>query len=74
MYLMRVAMVRFNNIYLYTIYFFFCGMIFMGWFDFYFAGVIVFELPLMLLFLLLFEKMLYKKQNDTENEDCNNTD
>ena len=67
-------MVRFNNIYLYTIYFFFCGMIFMGWFDFYFAGVIVLELPLMLLFLLLFEKMLYKKQNDTENEDCNNTD
>ena len=73
MYLMRVATVRFNNIYLYTIYFFFCGMLFMGWFDFYFAGVIVFELPIMLVLLLILEKVLYKKTN-TENENCNNPD
>lgn len=74
MYLMRTAMVRFNSIYLYTVYFFFCGMLFMGWFDFYFSGVIVIELPIMLLLLLLFEKVLYKRREDTENENCNSTD
>ena len=74
MYLMRTAMVRFNNIYLYTIYFFFCGMLFMGWFDFYFSGVIVFELPIMLLLLLLLEKILHKRQKSVDNENSNNTD
>lgn len=74
MYLMRTAMVRFNSIYLNTVYFFFCGMLFMGWFDFYFSGVIVIELPIMLLLLWLFEKVLYKSQEDTENENSNNTD
>lgn len=73
MYLMRTAMVRFNSIYLYTVYFFFCGMLFMGWFDFYFSGVIVFELPIMLLLLWIFEKVLYKRE-DVKNENSNNTD
>lgn len=73
MYLMRTAMVRFNSIYLYTVYFFFCGMLFMGWFDFYFSGVIVIELPIMLLLLWIFEKVLYKRE-DVKNENSNNTD
>ena len=74
MYLMRTALVRFNNIYLYTVYFFFCGMLFMGWFDFYFSGVIVFELPIMVLLLLLLEKVLYKRHKNIENENSNYTD
>ena len=32
------------------------------------------ELPIMLLLLWLFEKVLYKSQEDTENENSNNTD
>ena len=75
MYLVKVALVRFNNIYLYTIYFFFCGMLFMGWFDFYFSGIIVLEFPIIVLFLLLFERILYKRtDSNVENEIHNNTD
>lgn len=71
MYLLRVAMVRFNNIYVYTIYFFFSGMLMLGWFDFYFAALTVLELPIMVLFLILLEKILYKKQQTLEPESGN---
>ena len=64
MYLTKVALIRFNNIYLYTIYFFFCGMLFMGWFDFYFSGIIVLELPIMVLMLLMFEHICHKGDKD----------
>ena len=73
-YLIRVAMIRFNNIYIYVVYFFLCGMLFMGWFDLYFAGIVVIELPLMVMVLLLLEKVLHKKNNDVENESHYNTD
>ena len=64
MYLTKIALIRFNNIYLYTIYFFFCGMLFMGWFDFYFSGIIVLELPIMVLMLLALERICNRRDKD----------
>lgn len=70
MYLMRFLMTRRNNIYLSTIYFFFCAMLFMGWFDFYFSGIIVLELPIMVVAFWVLEKLVYEKKN--RNESSNN--
>lgn len=66
MYLMKLATMRFNNIYTYTIYFFFCGLIFMGWFDFYFSGIMVLEFPIIVLLLCLFENIVYKEKEKVE--------
>lgn len=70
LYLMRFLMTRRNNIYLSTIYFFFCAMLFMGWFDFYFSGIIVLELPIMVVAFWVLEKLVYEKKN--RDESCNN--
>ena len=52
-YLMKLATIRFNNIYIYTAYFFECGLLFMGWFDSYFANLSAIEIPVLSLVLLL---------------------
>lgn len=74
MYLMKMLIARRNNIYISTIYFFFCAMLFMGWFDFYFSGIIVLEFPVILVMFWLMEKILYKEnivKNDIGmNVDC----
>lgn len=73
MYLLRILMIRYNNIYVCTIYFFFCAMLFMGWFDFYFAGIIVLELPILVTILWLSEKIVYdKKKTEYESSDNHN--
>lgn len=52
-YLIKIAMLRYNNMYCYTIYFFYCALLFMGWFDFYFSGLIIYEFPIIVLLLYL---------------------
>ena len=52
-YLIKVAMIRYSNMYCYTIYFFYCALLFMGWFDFYFSGLIIYEFPIIVLLLYL---------------------
>ena len=61
MYLMRLAMLHFNNVYVYVIYFFYCGLLFMGWFDLYFASLTILEFPILVLMLWLMERMLQGK-------------
>ncbi len=68
MYLMKCATVRFNNIYLYTAYFFQCGLLFMGWFDSYFASLAMIEVPIFSLLLLLMDKMIGSKNIKRELE------
>ena len=63
-YLMKVATIRFNNIYVYTAYFFECGLLFMGWFDSYFASLSVIEIPMLSLALWLLCKLCKPKMNE----------
>lgn len=63
-YLLKVATIRFNNIYVYTAYFFECGLLFMGWFDSYFASLSVIEIPVLSLTLLLLCKICEPKKNE----------
>lgn len=65
MYLLKVATIRFNNIYVYTAYFFECGLLFMGWFDSYFASLSVIEIPILSLVLMLLCKICEPKQSET---------
>lgn len=64
MYLLKIATIRFNNIYVYTAYFFECGLLFMGWFDSYFASLSVIEIPILSLTLLLLCKICEPKRNE----------
>ena len=56
MYLLKLATIRFNNIYVYVIYFFECGLLCMGWFEFYFFHLTVIEFPVLALLLMLLVK------------------
>lgn len=46
-YSLKLATIRYNNIFVYIAYFFECGLLFMGWFDSYFAGLSVIEIPIL---------------------------
>lgn len=62
-YLIKIAMLRYNNMYCYTIYFFYCALLFMGWFDFFFSGLIILEFPLIaILFHVASSVVLVKKE------------
>lgn len=78
-YLLKLATIRFNNIFVYVCYFFECGLLFMGWFDSYFSSLSSLEIPMMSLFLLLLCKMFTPQQlinpiptNATERIQANN--
>lgn len=48
---LKLATLKWNNIYMYVIYFFECTLLAMGWFEFYFFHLIALELPVLVLFL-----------------------
>ncbi len=62
-YLIKIAMLRYKNMYCYTIYFFYCALLFMGWFDFFFSGFIILELPLLTIFLYVASSMVLVKKD-----------
>ena len=62
-YLIKLSAIYFKNVYLYMIYFFGCGLCFMGWFDAYVATLTVVEIPVLLLVLLLLCRMFASKGN-----------
>ena len=64
-YLLKLATIKYNNIFVYTIYFFECGLLFMGWFDSYFASLSVIEIPILSLVLMLLCKICEPKQTET---------
>lgn len=64
MYLMKLATIRFNSIYMYVAYFFECGLLFMGWFDSYFANLSALEIPVLALLLLVIDRACEKKQEE----------
>lgn len=54
-YSMKLLALKYANIYTYTVYFFYITLLFMGWFDLYFANLTIFESAVMLFFLFLFD-------------------
>ena len=62
-YLLKLATIRFNNVFVYTAYFFECGLLFMGWFDSYFSSLSSLEIPIMSLILLLLCRMFSSKMS-----------
>lgn len=63
MYFLKLATVKWNNIYVYVIYFFECGLLAMGWFEFYYFHLVVFELPVVVALLWLADAMLRTKSD-----------
>lgn len=51
MYFLKLATIKWGNIYMYIIYFFECALLSMGWFEFYYFHLVVFELPVIVLLL-----------------------
>lgn len=51
MYLLKLSTMKWQNIYMYVIYFFECGLLSMGWFEFYYFHLAAFEVPVMALLL-----------------------
>ena len=63
MYFLKLATIKWNNIYMYIIYFFECGLLAMGWFEFYYFHLVVFELPVVVILLCFAERIMYTKYN-----------
>ena len=61
MYMLKIATLKFRNIYVYTIYFFECALLLMGWFDYYFASLTTLELPCLVLLLWFFVRVFEGK-------------
>lgn len=61
MYLLKLATIKYNNIYIYVIYFFECSLLFMGWFETYSALLTTIEIPALVLGLWLMDRMCKKK-------------
>lgn len=66
MYGLKLLTIKYNNIFIYCIYFFYCSLLFMGWFDLYFSNLTIVEIPIILLLLLGVNTLFRKK----ENSDC----
>jgi hypothetical protein len=63
MYFLKLATIKWKNIYVYVIYFFECGLLAMGWFEFYYFHLVVFELPVIVALLWLLEWVLRKRED-----------
>lgn len=51
MYFLKLSTMKWRNIYVFAIYFFECGLLSMGWFEFYHFHLTAFEVPIMTLLL-----------------------
>ena len=61
MYLLKLMTIKWKNIYVYAAYFFECGLLAMGWFEFYYFHLVVFELPAILFVMWLVDNVLVGK-------------
>lgn len=61
MYLLKLMTIKWKNIYVYAAYFFECGLLAMGWFEFYYFHLVVFELPAILFVIWLVDNVLVGK-------------
>lgn len=61
MYILKLSTIKWGNIFVFVIYFFECGLLAMGWFEFYYFHLVVFELPIIVLLLWLLDWVLKGK-------------
>lgn len=73
MYMLKLCTIRFNNIYIFTIYFFGCGLLFFGWFEFYFFHIIVIELPVYTIIIMIIT-ILIKPDHNVRQIEFHNSD
>lgn len=69
MYLLKLATIKWHNIYVFVIYFFECGLLAMGWFEFYYFHLVVFELPVIVALLWFLEWGLRNKKDSCYKTD-----
>ena len=62
MYVLKLCTLVFNNVYIYVIYFFECGLLGMGWFEFYFFHLAMIEVPILTLFLMVLDKFFSMRE------------
>ena len=67
MYLLKIAVMRINSIYLNMVYFFECSLFAMGWFEFYFFHLDVIEVPALIGCIYLLVRLF---GGDKEKADC----
>lgn len=60
MYVLKMCTLIFNNVYVYVIYFFECGLLGMGWFEFYFFHLAMIEVPVLTLLLMMLDNFFSK--------------
>lgn len=60
-YTLKILSVRFNNLFTCTTYYYFCSLLAMGWFEFYFFHLDVIEIPAMLIMLHVLDWLFMKK-------------
>lgn len=67
MYLFKYFTIIWPNIYTYSIYFFECSLLFMGWFDSYFANLTPYEFPVLTLLLFVLVRLFQSKPRLSSN-------
>lgn len=65
-YALRLFALHTKSIYVYTVHFYYCGLLAMGWFEFYFFHLDVIELPFATGLIYLLNKTTHKKDEAVE--------
>jgi len=60
-YFLKMMTLRYRNIYLNTVFYYFCALLAMGWFEFYFFHLDIIEIPVMIFLLYLTDRVLVGK-------------
>ena len=65
-YLIKIFTIRFDGLYSNMVLYYFCSLLFMGWFDTFFSQLVVIEVPLWIMILCIIDKILQK--NDSKQK------
>lgn len=63
-YTLKMLTIKFDNLFTNTIFYYFCALLAMGWFEFYFFHLDIIEIPAMLIMLQLIDWALVGKKVD----------
>ena len=63
-YTLKMLTIKFDNLFTNTIFYYFCALLAMGWFEFYFFHLDIIEIPVMLIMLQLIDWALVGKKVD----------
>ena len=60
-YFLKLMTSRYRNVYLNTVFYYFCALLAMGWFEFYFFHLDIIEIPVMIFLLYIMDRVLVEK-------------